>query len=231
MTEEPGFIRAALHQLMGKQILCLGDIMLDRFVYGDVERISPEAPVPVLRIAQELAIPGGAGSVLRNLLAFQAEVTFFAVVGDDEPGRELTTLVGSESRVEAHILVEPGRKTTVKTRFAASGQHLLRVDDETIAQPNKDVLHDLIQTAIIALPGVEAIAIADYGKGILTPATLRQLIDAAVMHHKPVVVDPKGHDFSRYRGATLITRTWQNYAKPPLCHARAKQRSSRQPII
>src|SRR6476469_3097778 len=112
------------------QVLVVGDVMLDRYVYGAVDRISPEAPVPILSVERELAVPGGAGNVVRNLTALGAAVAFISVVGDDQAGSDLTGLIGGQPNVEPWLLVQGGRTTTLKTRLIASGQHLLRADRE-----------------------------------------------------------------------------------------------------
>src|SRR5919108_1145051 len=117
-------------RLTGARVLCVGDVMLDRFVYGRVDRISPEAPIPVLRIDREAAMLGGAGNVVRNLVGLSAEAEFISVVGGDSAGHEVTQLVGQLENVEPHLLVESGRQTTIKTRYVAGAQQLLRADRE-----------------------------------------------------------------------------------------------------
>src|SRR5690348_2066815 len=126
---EAGLIEA-VHRLSHTSVLVIGDVMLDRYIYGQVERISPEAPVPILTIDRELAMPGGAGNVVRNLTALGAAVAFISVVGDDQAGSDLTGLIGGQPNIEPWLLVQGGRTTTVKTRFLASGQHMLRADRE-----------------------------------------------------------------------------------------------------
>src|SRR5215213_11282722 len=122
----------AVRQLRRGTVLVVGDAMLDRYVYGRVSRVSPEAPVPVLAVEREVALPGGAGNVVRNLTALGAAVAFVSVVGDDQAGSDLTGLIGGQPGVEPWLLVQGGRATTTKTRFVASGQHLLRADHEVI---------------------------------------------------------------------------------------------------
>ena len=117
-------------------VLVVGDAMLDRYVYGTVNRVSPEAPVPILTVTREVAMPGGAGNVVRNLIALDAAAAFVSVVGDDQAGSDLTGLVGGQERVEPWLLVHGGRTTTLKTRYIAQGQHLIRADrEETIDLP------------------------------------------------------------------------------------------------
>ena len=196
-------VRAGL--LRAARVLCIGDLMLDRFVYGEVERISPEAPIQVLHVKRETAMLGGAGNVVRNLAALGAQAHFLAAVGDDAAGREVTGLVAEQKGVEPVIVAETDRQTTIKTRFAASSQQLLRVDRET-SKPLSDASRERIRSAAAKLYGdVGAVTLSDYGKGVLTPPLLRALIDAATHARKPVLVDPKGADYSIYRGASFVT--------------------------
>src|SRR4051794_34347673 len=123
----------AVRRLARTSVMVIGDLMLDRYVYGTVERISPEAPVPILRVERETAMPGGAGNVVRNLTALGAAVAFVSVVGDDQAGSDLTGLIGGQPGVEPWLLVEGARTTTVKTRFVSNGQQLLRSDREQTA--------------------------------------------------------------------------------------------------
>jgi D-beta-D-heptose 7-phosphate kinase/D-beta-D-heptose 1-phosphate adenosyltransferase len=191
--------------LEGARVLCIGDVMLDRFVYGEVTRVSPEAPIPVCRVAEETAMLGGAGNVVRNLAALGAAVEAVLVVGDDEPGREVTRLVNGLAGVTAAVLVEPGRPTTVKTRYFAAGQQLLRADRET-----EDAIGTVTAEAVGRIGGdmlanAGALVLSDYGKGTLTPDVVARLIRRARELDVPVIVDPKGADYSRYRGATMVT--------------------------
>jgi D-beta-D-heptose 7-phosphate kinase/D-beta-D-heptose 1-phosphate adenosyltransferase len=129
-------------RLLGRtSVLVVGDVMLDRYVYGRVDRISPEAPVPILTIERELAMPGGAGNVVRNLTALGAAVAFISVVGDDQAGSDLTGLVGGQPNVEPWLLVQGGRTTTMKARYLATGQQLFRADREETS-----AIHPLLLT-------------------------------------------------------------------------------------
>ena len=183
-------LAALVPKLAGARVAVVGDVMLDRFVYGEVDRISPEAPIPVLRIARESAMLGGAGNVVRNLAAIGAKPHIVSVVGDDEAGREIAELLRRDS-IPATLTTEAGRRTTVKMRYVAGGQQLLRADRETEAHVAK----------LGALPTADAVVVSDYGKGVVTPEVVQRLVAATA----PVVVDPKGADWSRYRGAALIT--------------------------
>ena len=187
------------------RVLCVGDLMLDRFIYGEVSRISPEAPIPVFQVGRETSMLGGAGNVVRNATALGAAACFVAVVGDDPVGRELTAMVGVEPRVEPYLLVERERPSTVKTRYIAGAQQLLRADSETLRPITADTADQAVRLAREAVAACDVMVLSDYAKGMLTPAVIEALIGAARDAGKPVVVDPKGADFARYRGATVIT--------------------------
>ena len=187
------------------RVLCVGDLMLDRFVYGAVDRVSPEAPIPVLRIEREAAMLGGAGNVAANLLALGAGCRFVSVVGDDGAGAEVRHLVASETGTAEGIVVEPGRQTTLKTRFIGGRQQLLRADAETVAPIRVASAGAVLAAARAALGQVGAVVLSDYGKGVLTDALVADLIAAARAAGLPVVVDPKGTDYRRYRGASIVT--------------------------
>ena len=194
-----------LPRLGSVRILCIGDLMLDRYVYGAVSRISPEAPIPVINVLSESAMLGGAGNVARNLTALGASVSFVAVVGDDPAGRELTAMVGEEAAIEPTLLVERDRPSTVKTRYIANAQQLLRADSETQRPINHHTAAEVVRVAGDAMAACDAMILSDYAKGVLAPDTVTRLIGVAKAAEKPVVVDPKGGDFTRFRGATLIT--------------------------
>ncbi|MDA8229734.1 MAG: D-glycero-beta-D-manno-heptose-7-phosphate kinase [Magnetospirillum sp.] len=204
MTEISDLVER-VEQLKGTRVLCVGDAMLDRFVYGSVDRISPEAPIPVVRIERETAMLGGAGNVVRNMVAIGGAPTFLSVVGDDAPGRDVTRLVGEHGEIDPCIIVEPGRQTTIKTRFFASAQQLLRADSETTAPLCDAVRERMLANAERLLPRVGALVLSDYGKGVLSHRIAADLIGRARARGKPVVVDPKGIDYAIYRGATVLT--------------------------
>ncbi|OKH87250.1 D-glycero-beta-D-manno-heptose-7-phosphate kinase [Thalassospira sp. TSL5-1] len=194
-----------VEELGNAKILCIGDVMLDRFVYGSVTRISPEAPIPVIRVQRESAMLGGAGNVVRNATALGASVKFLSMVGDDLPGREVMEYVAGDKLVEPYIQIERNRPTTIKTRFIAGGQQLLRSDNETTSPPADTTLTHVGDLAAQLTPDVNAVVLSDYGKGLVDSHLIRATIDAARAAGKTVIVDPKGNDYSRYRGATLVT--------------------------
>ena len=195
-----------IEALAGTPVMCVGDVMLDRFVYGSVERISPEAPVPVLRIERHATMLGGAGNVAANLEALGCAPRFLSVVGDDEAGSAiLHRLVEARLADSCHIVTEHGRQTSEKTRFLAHHQQLLRADSETVADISSDSQESLLAAARALLPEVRAVILSDYGKGVLTAEVTQALILAARAAGKPVIVDPKGSDYRRYRGADMVT--------------------------
>ncbi len=186
------------------KILCIGDLMLDKFVYGQVDRVSPEAPVPILHIQHKQSMLGGAGNVARNIVSLGAKAYFLSVVGDDEVGRKLEAILTQEPTIESYLTKEQQRKSTCKTRYLGGNQHLLRVDDETVS-PICDLTEQrLIKQASELFPQVDVVILSDYAKGVLTDNVVRAIITGANKHNKPVLVDPKRKDFGVYRDATLI---------------------------
>ncbi|MCG5243433.1 D-glycero-beta-D-manno-heptose-7-phosphate kinase [Azospirillum doebereinerae] len=204
MTRAMSDLVRHIDTLSRANVLCLGDVMLDRFVYGSVDRVSPEAPIPVLRIERELPKLGGAGNVAANLVALDAACRFVSVVGGDPVGIDLLALLKREGVSDGEsIVVEAGRQTTVKTRFIAGQQQLLRTDAETVVPIT--AADRVLEQVRRALPEVGGVILSDYGKGVLTDALVVQVIAAANEAGKPVVVDPKGRDYRRYRGAGIVT--------------------------
>lgn len=187
------------------RILCIGDLMLDRFVYGAVERISPEAPIPVVRQSDERIMLGGAGNVVRNIISLGGQCSFISVIGDDASGHQLTRLVGEQERVAPYLMTEPGRISTEKTRYVSGTQQLLRCDRETAAAIQEATADRIIQIAEAEIANHEMVLLSDYGKGLLTDHVIRAVIEKANTLNIPVFVDPKRRDFSIYRGATLIS--------------------------
>jgi len=203
-----------LAALSEQTILCIGDLMLDEFVYGDVSRISPEAPTPVIAVKRSELMIGGAGNVARNLVAVGARCIFVGSVGDDDAGVALTKALGTYPLIEFHLVIDGRRQTTRKVRFVSEhhSTHLLRADWETPTAVDTGSEDALVGHVIRAMSRVGAVVLSDYAKGTLTPRVVRAVIDAANERGKPVVVDPKGRDYSMYRGATLITPNRQELA-------------------
>ena len=196
-------------KLVSKQtILCVGDLMLDDFVYGEVTRISPEAPTPVLRVRHSEIGIGGAGNVARNIAALGARCIFVGLIGNDDAGLTLTNALAKlNGKIVPDLVIDVERRTTRKVRFVSEhhSAHLVRADWETEEPASAQSESSVIAYAEAALPQVGAVVLSDYAKGVLTPRVIRAIIDRARSLNKPVIVDPKGHDYSVYRGATLIT--------------------------
>jgi D-beta-D-heptose 7-phosphate kinase / D-beta-D-heptose 1-phosphate adenosyltransferase len=193
-----------VEQLKQTQILCVGDLMLDHYIYGRVERISPEAPVPVIHIEREERTLGGAGNVLRNLHALGVSTCFVSVTGTDTAGREVARMVAGLGGAEAHVLAERGRTTTLKTRYVAGTQQLLRADQEHAAPLPAELRADLVKIVGDALPHYKVTILSDYAKGVLSGGTALEIVAAAKATGSIVVVDPKGHDYGIYRGADVL---------------------------
>ncbi|MBU4434820.1 MAG: D-glycero-beta-D-manno-heptose-7-phosphate kinase [Alphaproteobacteria bacterium] len=189
------------HAFAGKTVLVLGDVMLDRFIYGAVDRISPEAPVPVIAVERETAMLGGAGNVARNVAALGGKAVLIGLIGDDEAGRALTALIGDEAGLEARLITAPARRTTEKVRYISGSHQMLRVDREDRGPGEAGVL---LAAFAQRLAAADVVVLSDYAKGVLTDAVVRGAIDAARAAGKPVIVDPKSRDLARYDGATLV---------------------------
>lgn len=197
-------IAKALRAFAGKRVLVAGDLMLDRYWSGEVDRISPEAPVPIVRKVGTSGVPGGAANAACNVAALGARVTLFGVVGEDEAGAELRAMLAKRGIDGANISVAPRRPTTLKLRIVAHDQQIVRIDEEDTAPIHAILMDRVLQRAARIMPRVDAVLLSDYAKGFLIPAVVAGIVAAARRHNKPVVVDPKGADLERYRGATVL---------------------------
>jgi D-beta-D-heptose 7-phosphate kinase/D-beta-D-heptose 1-phosphate adenosyltransferase len=198
----------ALRQLSATSVLCIGDLMLDEFIYGDVTRVSPEAPAPVIAVRRSETIVGGAGNVARNIVSLGARCIFVGVVGEDDAGQAIARVFeGFNGSVTQHLIADPNRPTTRKVRFVSEhySTHMLRADWERVTPITADIEDALIARIKASLPEAGAVVLSDYAKGVLTPRVIRAAIDAARAANKPIIVDPKAHDYAIYRGATIIT--------------------------
>jgi rfaE bifunctional protein kinase chain/domain len=198
--ETPMGTAAGLPDLTKARVLVVGDVMLDRYWFGEVDRISPEAPVPIVKVERTEERPGGAANVARNVASLGAQAMLLSVVGQDEAGQRLQALVG-EAGVTSSLHRDATIDTTVKLRVIGRQQQLLRVDFETT--PSREVLADKLAEFTRLLDDCDLVILSDYGKGGL--AHIGQMIELARSRGKKVLVDPKGEDYSRYRGATMIT--------------------------
>jgi D-beta-D-heptose 7-phosphate kinase/D-beta-D-heptose 1-phosphate adenosyltransferase len=202
----PNLAIAAEHMLdraAGGGVLCVGDLMLDRFVTGRVERISPEAPIPVLAVDRETVMPGGVGNVVSNIRALGGKAHVIAVVGEDSEAQLLQGLLGPAS--DLSFVSDNTRPTGVKTRFIAGGQQLLRADFEHGRPISPKIEEQIVDEIEKHLHGAAVLVLSDYGKGVLTDRVTTWAIAAAKARNIPTIVDPKGADYGRYRGATVVT--------------------------
>ena len=187
------------------RILVVGDVMLDHYLWGKCERISPEAPVQVVDIQRESTVLGGAGNVASNLISLGSHVSVISVVGDDSNGKELLDILYSQGASIQGIVVQEGRKTSKKSRVIASHQQVVRYDSESKEYITSSCEEELLVRFNDALASFDLVILSDYGKGVLTPYVTREIIAFAKKQHIPILVDPKGVDYSKYSGATLIT--------------------------
>ncbi|MCD6174067.1 MAG: D-glycero-beta-D-manno-heptose-7-phosphate kinase [Sulfurimonas sp.] len=187
------------------KILVVGDLMIDHYLWGSCERISPEAPVAVVDIAKETTVLGGAGNVINNLVALGAEVSVSSVIGDDENGIELKSMLNTIGVDSQNIIIQNERKTSKKSRVIASSQQVIRYDKETKENISDESVGNILDSLIGTISKYDAIILSDYGKGILREKLCQGVISLAKNHNIKVLVDPKGSDFSKYRGSYLLT--------------------------
>jgi D-beta-D-heptose 7-phosphate kinase/D-beta-D-heptose 1-phosphate adenosyltransferase len=197
-------ISKAIEAFAGKRVLVAGDLMLDRYWSGEVDRISPEAPVPIVRKVGAFGVPGGAANTACNVAALGARVTLFGVTGQDEAGAELRTMLTRRGIDCAHISIAEGRPTTLKLRIVAHDQQIVRIDEEDTAPIDARLGEQVVKRAARMMPRMDAVLVSDYAKGFAIAPVVEAIIAAAGRHGKPVVVDPKGSDCGRYRGATVL---------------------------
>src|SRR3954466_12307903 len=206
---------ALAQAISGRTVLCIGDIMLDEFVYGEVSRISPEAPAPVIAAQRSEIHIGGAGNVARNVAALGARCIFVGLVGADDAGRQLASALAEQGAIESVLVCDPSRPTTRKVRFVSEhfSTHMLRADWEQ-AQPASDPIETkLIEAILPQIARADIVLLSDYAKGVLTARVIRHTIDAARKLGKPVIVDPKSLNWAIYRGATLLTPNRKEFSE------------------
>lgn len=187
------------------RVVCVGDVMLDRFLYGKVSRVSPEAPVPVVHVTQEIEMLGGAGNVVQNITALGARVDFVSIIGTDHAGTKVKSILQDQPTVTAFLDEQAHQETTVKTRVIAERQQIVRVDRENSLSLSKAQQQDLLKTIEGRLRGANVLILSDYGKGIFDPVLTSKIIASAKKHDVPVIVDPKSTNYADYGGATFIT--------------------------
>lgn len=187
------------------RVLVLGDVMLDRYVSGSASRLSPEAPIPVLRPTASRATLGGAANVALNIATLGGRVSLLGVIGDDAPGKELVRLLAAATGVEPQLVIVPGRPTTSKTRFMVGVHQLLRLDEETTTDIDGAAAEAVLGRFAEVLRAVDVVIVSDYAKGLLTDAVLRGALAQARACDRIVIADPKRADLAAYRGATILT--------------------------
>lgn len=202
-------------KIVGQTVLCVGDLMLDEFVYGEVSRISPEAPAPVIAAQRTEINVGGAGNVARNIASLGAKCIFVGLVGDDAAAKVLASELSTEKLIEPILVVDKDRPTTRKVRFVSEhfSTHMLRADWELVAPAADATERKLIDAVVKALSRADIVLLSDYAKGVLTARVIRHVIDEARKLGKRVIVDPKSANLAIYRGATLLTPNRKEFAE------------------
>src|SRR3974390_2295951 len=206
---------ALSHAIASRTVLCVGDLMLDEFVYGEVSRISPEAPAPVIAVQRTETNIGGAGNVARNVASLGARCIFVGLVGEDEAGAQLKARLSRDSGIESVLVADPARPTTRKMRFVSEhfSTHMLRADWELAQPAAAEIEQKLIDAILPQIARADIVLLSDYAKGVLTARVIRNIIDAARKAGKRVIVDPKSLNFAIYRGATLLTPNRKEFSE------------------
>ena len=201
--------------IASRTVLCVGDLMLDEFVYGEVSRISPEAPAPVIAVQRSETNIGGAGNVARNIASLGARCIFVGLIGEDEEGAKLKAALSKEILIESILICDPKRPTTKKVRFVSEhfSTHMLRADWELAVPAADDIEQKLIDSILPLVSRADIVLLSDYAKGVLTPRVIRSVIDTARKLGRSVIVDPKSTNFAMYRGATLLTPNRKEFAE------------------
>src|SRR5580700_12159151 len=187
-------------------VLCVGDLMLDEFIYGEVSRISPEAPAPVIAVQRSETNIGGAGNVARNIASLGGRCIFVGLIGEDDAGAKLSQALAQHKGIESVLIRDASRPTTRKVRFVSEhfSTHMLRADWESVVPASTAIEQKLIDAVLPLLPRADIVLLSDYAKGVLTARVIRHVIDAAKKRGKRVIVDPKSANLAIYRGATLL---------------------------
>jgi D-beta-D-heptose 7-phosphate kinase/D-beta-D-heptose 1-phosphate adenosyltransferase len=186
-------------------ILVVGDLMIDHYLWGKTERISPEAPVQVVDVTRETTVLGGAGNVINNLIAMGANVNVVSVIGNDSNGEEMRRMLEEIGVAIDGLIEQPGRQSSKKSRVIAANQQILRYDKESKNPVSDDAVEQMLATLSSVVSSVDAIILSDYGKGVITDALAKGVIELGKQHGKKVLVDPKGVDYTKYSGAHLLT--------------------------
>lgn len=186
------------------ELLVIGDLMIDHYIWGDATRLSPEAPVPVVNVKNESTTLGGAANVAQNLISLGANVTLSGIIGNDISGQQLTSLLQAEGIDTCAILPDESRPTTIKTRVLAGSHQLVRIDREVTDAINATLEDNMLETLRGCIERADMILFSDYNKGLFSPSLTQRIIKEANRQGKKVIVDPKGLDYSKYKGVYLI---------------------------
>lgn len=197
-------LRDLLQRFRGRKIAVLGDLMIDRYYWGSVRRVSPEAPVPVVEVESESVRFGGAANVANNIQALGGKPVLLGIIGDDHPGSLFTDMLRDQGMEAGGVIVDADRPTTIKTRVIASGQHVVRIDNESKQECSPAVSEKLVKAVRATIAGVDGIIIEDYNKGAVTRDVIHAVIAAAREHGKPVAVDPKFNNFFEFKRVTVF---------------------------
>ncbi len=189
----------------GKRVLIVGDVMVDEYIYGDVHRISPEAPVPVVEIQRRTFTPGGAANTAMNIVDLEGEALLCGVVGNDNQADALRKIMNSRTNLKTKLFVDDQRPTTTKTRVIAHNQHIVRMDHEKKSSIGEALEEQLLAWVDTAIEKADVCVLSDYDKGVLTSRLTSKVIEMARADKKQVIVDPKSSDFTKYRFATIVT--------------------------
>ncbi|MBU2591241.1 MAG: D-glycero-beta-D-manno-heptose-7-phosphate kinase, partial [Nitrospinae bacterium] len=198
-------IKDIIASLKGHRIIVVGDLILDEYIWGSLERISPEAPVGIIESKSENLALGGAANVANNLIALGLNVDIFGVIGKDQKGKELTKLLKKRGVVIDGIVEDESRHTTNKIRVIANHQQILRIDREKRDDLSAAVRKKLLKAVSSKMNKVDGIILSDYGKGVVTEEFVKELVEVAKKHNKKIIADPKGSDYSKYKGVAIVT--------------------------
>lgn len=205
-------LKSIIERFADVKVLVVGDVMLDRYWWGKVQRISPEAPVPVVNLEKTSLVPGGAANVAANITGLGAKPFLFGIIGEDSEGELFAQILNSIDVSSKFLLREKNRPTTIKTRIVAHNQQVVRIDQENIQPISSATQKNLINQFKELIEDIDIVIVSDYAKGVITEDLASRLITTARRSNKLILVDPKGRDFSKYRGATLLTPNKQEAA-------------------
>jgi rfaE bifunctional protein kinase chain/domain len=194
-----------LEKFSDVKVLIIGDVMLDRYCWGSVNRISPEAPVPVVNLEKTEVTLGGAANVAANVVGLGAKALLVGVIGKDADAKEFPTFLNQKGISSDNLIETASRPTTVKTRIVAHNHHIVRVDQESTKQITVNEEHEVLSKIASIIGNAHIVIISDYAKGLLTDSLISSIIKLGNEQNKPVLVDPKGKDYTKYRWATLLT--------------------------